>query len=83
MESATQLFGLSEGTWDRARGQGSRLGHLTFVHLHFWNSHWALNQNPLVALISAIQHHLNEPRDEPVSLFKGESLGEKLSESLC
>ena len=83
MESATQLLGLREGTWDRACGHGSRLGHLTLVHLHLWNSHWTLNQDPLVALIRAIQHHLNEPREEPVSLFKGESLGEELGESLC
>ena len=82
MEPAAQLLGLCEGTWDRACGHGSRLLHLTLVNLHLWDSHWPLNQDPLVALISAVQHHLNEPRDEPVSLFEGESLGEQLGESL-
>ena len=43
MEPATQLLGLGEGTWDGARGHGSRLRHLTLVHLYFRDSHWALN----------------------------------------
>ena len=62
MESAAQLLGLCESAWDGVCGRRSRLLHLTLVHLHLVrNSRRALNQDPLVALISAIQHHLNEP----------------------